>query len=65
MRWLYIMIQGIVLGLLVDVILWAAYDALADAFTRKMNYRTVGLRETMLVREPLESRWRAVGEPVG
>ena len=25
-----------------DTLLWAAYDALADLFTRLMNYRTVG-----------------------
>jgi hypothetical protein len=61
----------VILGLLVDVAFWAAFDALADFFTRKMNYRTVGLRNKMLVRgraprwrEPLESRWRAVGEPL-
>jgi hypothetical protein len=42
--------QGILLGLTVDTALWAAYDALADLFTRKMNYRTVGRKETALVR---------------
>jgi hypothetical protein len=40
----------------VDTGFWAAYERLADFFTEKMNYRTVGLKNKMLVREPLESR---------
>jgi ABC-type multidrug transport system fused ATPase/permease subunit len=50
LRWLYILIQGVILGLLVDVIFWEVYDALATFCTRKMNFRTLGDNQRMMVR---------------
>lgn len=41
-RWLYILIQGIIMGLIADVLLAAILGAGADYFTTKENYRTVG-----------------------
>ena len=44
-RWVYILCQGIVMGILADVILAAALTKGADYFTTKENYKTLGEHE--------------------
>jgi len=41
-RWVYILCQGIVMGILADVILAAILASGADFLTKKENYRTIG-----------------------
>jgi hypothetical protein len=48
----------------VDIALWEVFDRLADFFTRRMNYRTMGEKKKMLVRAPPEGRQRAVRGPL-
>ncbi|TYZ68232.1 hypothetical protein PybrP1_005510 [[Pythium] brassicae (nom. inval.)] len=56
-RWFYVLVQGVVLGLTLDIVFLALFEATALAFNRWENYPTEQERETRCIEKLFLFNW--------
>lgn len=56
-RWFYVLVQGIVLGLTLDIVFLAIFEAIAMAFNRWENYQTEQEREKRCIEKIFLFNW--------
>uniref|UniRef100_K3WE10 Cyclic nucleotide-binding domain-containing protein n=1 Tax=Globisporangium ultimum (strain ATCC 200006 / CBS 805.95 / DAOM BR144) TaxID=431595 RepID=K3WE10_GLOUD len=56
-RWFYVLVQGIVLGLTLDIVFLAIFEAIALAFNRWENYQTEQEREKRSIEKIFLFNW--------
>lgn len=56
-RWFYVLVQGIVLGLTLDIVFLAIFEAIALAFNRWENYQTDQESETRSIQKIFLFNW--------
>ena len=59
-RWFYIFLQGVILGLTLDIAFLAIFESIASVFNKWENYPTLSLQEHHLVQKVFLFNWVGV-----